>query len=647
MKKSLYCLWLLSCLFVFNAPLLQAEAADTSEEEEWVFGEEEPIDYGKVKPEEVIYTKPPSPPAPAKKEEDPTVTVYTKMAQGLKSITYDQLPEEFKKSFEEHVLEPVVKHFKDNFKLESLKFRRIPEKYTPGEKEHAFLIIGKLTMYNQPARAILREMSFEMGNPHYSLTIELTKGVKLSSLAKELSIIDLDIKKLQLVFSDWNYEDKELGGVKIEKGLNLVGDVQMEGALKPINLLTKLQVIRMFGTIKKGRVGSALYGLIPGRIAFGDGAALKKMMLGVEIVGKLPANTPVPQFMVRGDLSVKVKGVSEPINFTSVLELAPEKATLSGKMDGVWKDPFGIKGLVIGDVGIGGSVLYAGAVPEGFAIKGSIKVGDKKLTTATKVSGTEGVAFVGTMDGSLSYKDMVNFANDTLGTGLSVDKIFKIIPNVEIENPTLQVIPVATTIMGEKYPKGTTIEGSITIFGKTTTIKVVMLEEGIKGAATLPEITIPGLFSLKGTKNPDGTIKAPQVTLAISRDKDNPKEVAEFYAKCFVQLAPVLLGGASADGFIDFTALSGTNIKMKSKLFDQFMFDIELTSKASLTKPPVDLTVKAAMSADGGIHDLTDRLRAAVIGVLGDPTKLESGLKEQTNKCFRAKTGKADLDLFK
>jgi hypothetical protein len=197
----------------------------------------------------------------------------------------------------------------------------------------------------------------------------------------------------------------------------------------------------------------------------------------------------------------------------------------------------------------------------------------------------------------------------------------------------LQIIPVTTTIVGKDYPAGTKFEGTLSIFGKETFMKVLIFKDGLKGSAVLPEIKIPGLFTLKGTKKPDGTIQAPEVTLLISKSSS---KVAEFYTKCFVQLAPVLLGGASADGFIDFSA-AGTNIKMKSKLYNQFMFDIDLKSKGSLTQPPSDLSVKATMVADGGLGDLTKKIGDQLKKVFGDPVQAEKELKDNTSKCFKAK----------
>ena len=584
------------------------------------------------------------PPVPENKKpektEDPTVTAFRKSAMGLKSMTYDFLPEPLKKAFEEHVFEPVAKHIKDNFKLESMEFQRVPEAYTPEETKHAFLIIGNLKVYGQDTKAILREMtSVEGGKPHYSLTIEFTRGVKLSDLSEKLDIINLDVKKLQFIFSDSEYEpeEKELKGITIKKGLNIVGDVQMTGFLMPINLLTKLKELRMFGTFKKGLVGSSLYGLLPGDLSFGKGVTLTKMMVGVNVLGRAPLNTPDPRFMLQGDLKLDIQGFNKKqkntITFTTMLQLGKEKGTLSGSMDGMWDKALGIKGLSIGNVGLGASVLYAGGVLEGLELAGTIGLGGKIFDLKTKGSVTEAPAFVGTLKGTLSYKDIVIFANNLAGIGLPVDQIFNIIPNLELENPQLQIVPVTTTIVGKEYTAGTLFEGAISIFGKKTTMKINIFGDGLKGSATLPEITIPGLFTLKGTKNPDGTIKAPEVTLLISKSSS---KVAEFYTKCRVELAPVILGGASADGFIDFSA-AGTNIKMKSKLYDQFMFDIDLKSKGSLTQPPTDLTVKATMVADGGLGALTKKIGDQLKKVFGDPVQAEKELKDNTSKCFKAK----------
>jgi hypothetical protein len=618
----------------------KVEEVKVAEEDEISFDDMQALvdaDSATQKEELLVY-----PPAPENKKpektEDPTVTAFRKSAMGLKSMTYDYLPEPLKNAFEEHVFEPVAKHIKDNFKLESMEFQRIPEVYTPEETKHAFLIIGNLKVYGQDTKAILREMtSVEGGKPHYSLTIEFTRGVKLSDLSNKLEIIDLDVKKLQLIFSDSEYEpeEKELKGITIKKGLNLVGDVQMTGFLMPINLLTKLKELRMFGTFKKGLVGSSLYGLIPGDLFLGKGVTLTKMMVGVNVLGTL--KMPDPRFSLLGNVNIDIQGFSKKqkntISLTSNLQLGKEKATLSGAMDGMWDNALGLKGFSIGNIGVGGSLLYAGGVLEGLELKGSVKLGDKIFDLATKGSVTEGAAFIGKLTGELSYKDIVNIANSLTGAGLDSKSIFKIIPNPSLKDVELQIIPVTTTIVGKDYPAGTKFEGTLSIFGKETFMKVLIFKDGLKGSAVLPEIKIPGLFTLKGTKKPDGTIQAPEVTLLISKSSS---KVAEFYTKCFVQLAPVLLGGASADGFIDFSA-AGTNIKMKSKLYNQFMFDIDLKSKGSLTQPPSDLSVKATMVADGGLGDLTKKIGDQLKKVFGDPVQAEKELKDNTSKCFKAK----------
>jgi len=653
MKKSLFGLLLLLCFVASYVPLV---LADDTEDDIFFAYDDELIDYSEVKSAPIIYTEPPAPPALPKKKEDPTVTAYRDMAKGLKSITYDKLPAPIKKNFDSvfmSVYSPIATHFKENVTFESLDFKRIPEFSVPGEKEHAFLIIANLTLYNQAVRAILREMSFAEGKPRYSMTLEFTKGVQLSDLAKELKIIDLDVQKLQLVFSDWKYEDKEQG-IVIEKGLNLVGDVQMTGMLNGIKHLTKLEQLRMYGTIKKEFVGSTLYGVIPAELSFGGGSKLTKMIVGVDIKGKGPLDTPVAQFMLRGNLSMSIKGLADPLIFTSELNLGIDGAELSGSIEGTWENPFGLKGFSIGDVGVGASVFYAAGAPKGFTLKGTMDVGNKKFALATKVSATDGAAFIGKMDGTLSYKDLVVFANKVTHLGLSaeqVDSVFNVIPNVEIEDPVIHFVPVTTTIFGKSYPQSTTFEGAIKLLGKKTTMSITLFKDGIKGSATLPEIQIPLypevvnrnnrlvnrnyqpmykenpiLFTLKGMEDKE----LPKVILAIN------SQGAEFYAKGIIELMPFFLGGGKGEGFVDFTAL-GTNIKLKSKLFDQFMFDIDLKSKMSFSQPPTNIMVKATMSADGGIGDLTDRLKKSIFSVLGDPKSLQNVANEKTRACFADK----------
>lgn len=577
----------------------------------------------------IIYS---SVPEDKKREEevDPTDTVFRKSAKKLKSLTYDLLPEELKGAMSKYVFDPVAKHIMKNFKVGDLEFKRIPAAYTPGEKEHSFLIFGTLTLYNQQVRAVLREITLKEGEkPRYSLTLELTQGLKLSDIAQELKVIDLDVKRMQMIFSDVDYDEQELGGIQVKKGLNIVGDIQMVGSLSPIKKLSKLQQLRMFGSIKKELVGSSLYGLIPGEVFLGRGVTLTKMLAGVKV------DLLGPRFLIQGALKLPVKGLDKTkkdfLTLTSTLELGPEKAALKGFLDGMWTNALGIKGLSIGQVGVGASVLYAGALIDGLELTGSIGVGDKMFNLASKGDLTEGAAFVASMDGSLSFKDIAAFTNKTLGAKLPVDTIFKALPNPTLENAQLYIVPISTTILNKNYPAGNRFEGGISFFGKKTLMKIALDSDGLKGSALLPEITIPGLLSFKGTKNEDGSVKLPEVSLVISN-----KTPSKFYAKAFVQLAPAVLGGASADGILDFTS-KGTTITMQSKLFNFYTFDIALEGSSSFSKQPVDFTIKASMAAEGGLKDLATVFRNEAYKIFGKPEDVGIELKENTNKCFKAK----------
>lgn len=580
-------------------------------------------DEAAVKPETIVYPPAPEDKEPEKKE-DPSITFYKKLASSAKGLTYDQLPQPLKDSIEKAVLPPIKNYLKQNIQFTNLSFER-PSK-------GVFKIIGDFVLYGQKVRGIIREMTPEKGAPKYSFILEFSDAIRLSSIAKELKIIDLNVEHLQMVFSNWEYEDAELGGVKVAEGLNLVGDVLMEGTLQPIQKLTKLKKVRMYGTIKDELVGSTINGMIPGRLSLGNGVVLTKMMVGVEIVGKLPLNTPFPQFLLKGALDVKIKGQENPVSFDSRLEIGAEKATLSGFMAGTWNNPFGIKGLSIGDVGVSAGVLYVGVL-DGLGLKGTIKMGDKLFIMATKGSVTEGAAFVGELQGELSYKDIVMFANKSMGNPLPVDEVFKVIPNVSLKNAKLQIVPVTTVIIGESYPQGITFDGGITLFGKTTDMHIMVLKDGIKGRATLPEIEVKDLFSLKGIKDSSGELQLPQVSLDISRASS---KIASMYVKGVITLAPIILGGATADGYIDFSPF-GTDILMKAKLFDQFMFDLDLKSKVSLSVAPANLTIKASMDSAGGIGQLADRLRDLTKSVLGDPKELQGAAQEETLSCVGLK----------
>jgi hypothetical protein len=250
------------------------------------------------------------------------------------------------------------------------------------------------------------------------------------------------------------------------------------------------------------------------------------------------------------------------------------------------------------------------------------------------------MVFVGSLQGKLSLKDVVATANTITDGRLSIDAILKAVPNIAFENVKLQVVPVETTIVGQRFAQGIAFEGGVLILNSTTTMKIAVSEDGLNGFAKLPEIKIPGVLALKGLKGADGLVEPPEAILTI--DKSSSKS-AELYAKGLVELAPAILGGVTAEGVINFST-SGLEIKLASELFDHFTFDVTMEGKGlsveslgGRSKVPTNFMIKASMAAEGGLGELTNRFRKIVLEKLGDPTAMKDKAHDKMGECISEK----------
>lgn len=424
--------------------------------------------------------------------QDPNEEYYKNIASSDKGLTYDLLAQPLINEIEESVLLSVANYLKANLKIVDITVEPSPD---------VLKIIGTVNIYGQKARAIIRDE--KVANKHiYSFTIEFPAALKLSSLAQELSVIDFTLNNPQLIFSTEEYIDLQLGGAKIVKGFNIVGDAVIDGALKPVNQLTNINTTRVFGSIKKGLIGTTISGLIPGEVPFGTGAKLTKMIMGIKI-----REFGEKLLSLKGDLAVVLNGQVAPLTFASILDFGDDKLQLSGLLNSVWQDPFGIKGITISDVGLSGTILYArGGTLDGIGIKGTIKLGDKLFKMTSKGSLTTGAVYIGELDGTLSFKDAMVLVNGITSAALPANDIFRVIPNPSLKNPKLHMVPVTTTVFGELYPASIKMSGNIELLGVNGTLSLVV--DKAKGSSAFGEVLpiIAGPLRITGGGKDGGPI---------------------------------------------------------------------------------------------------------------------------------------------
>jgi len=178
-----------------------------------------------------------------------------------------------------------------------------------------------------------------------------------------------------------SYFNTEVGMV-MEPGLNMFGALDMsQGPFKSLNKM-------LGGIIPKKLIGGVT-------IHF-DNPLLSKVTVAIPIDLHITKNVSLQNiaFELGFDgsktllLSIRFDpGHGQPpLLFTGSVEFAIAWYTIAGTMQGMWKNPFGIPGISIGDVAIEVSGSYVPATPLlGLGVAGTVALGDFLAKAAVKV----------------------------------------------------------------------------------------------------------------------------------------------------------------------------------------------------------------------------------------------------------------------
>ena len=451
--------------------------------------------------------------------------------------------------------------------------------------------------------------------PRFSLLLGLPDSFKFSAIDSKLSMLDLaQFHKIALIISQTAYKEPDFG-VRVDKGLNIVGSVKIAGPLERLSNLIgqNLTTITVQGLIDPAIFGSRISGIIPGKLRFGKNIRTGglKLHLYLKEVGITVG--------IETGLEIKPPKQDDWLEFVGEINVALEKASLEFSMRGMWENVFGIPGPKIGNLKFKATTDYAVAAAtegiltlSGIGLGGELGIGSKSVAVNVygEISETEDILIDGAVKGGIFLDDIVTFAFDivegsakaTQLAGRAVNKDFDInklqnfrkvveekVPKLGFETAHLSISPKVMWFGGKKYD-GVEFDLITYLFNKKVTMHMKVDKSGIDALGAVSSIKI-GPVKITGAgadKTSDTDDDGPVISLAIKPGDGkaelflNGKIEAHLFGKDIV-----------SEILADISPL-GVHTRF---IYDIGMFKTHLELSAKL-KEPKDFFVKARMEQD-------------------------------------------------
>lgn len=325
--------------------------------------------------------------------------------------------------------------------------------------------------------------------------------MKFSSLSDVFKVLDdqVGLKDVEIILSTISTKYRGVTVAKYDEGITLLGTLIIKGLIEKV--LGKELKIKGTGFIsrKAGLVDSEFGAEVATEFDLGAGLKTQKSRFSLKIV-----SLSVLKMSMATGISVPIPDQPQPLIFKTIIgfEMAPQGSmSISGEVEGEWKDAFGFPFLTVRNVGLGAAKAYAsaGAPLTEFAIKGGLKLGSKEVDLMVQVkmppAGERTVSAIGSFKGGLNLRDIVDIASSIVKEPIPANTL----PDLGIKDAKLYIVTAkSVTIFGKSYSRGVYISGEATIFGKTARI-VFMLDpkKGIAAEGYLEKIDL-GVLKLTG-----------------------------------------------------------------------------------------------------------------------------------------------------
>ena len=259
--------------------------------------------------------------------------------------------------------------------------------------------------------------------------------------------------------------------------------------------------------------------------------------LGVKIAGK----PPEPSVAVSSDMVLTLQDT--PLIFTGGIKLEPESVTgfftmngtgraadgkLSGENQNVeWKDPLGIPGITVRQLGAQLGFTYAGTGLDNLGLHGNMKIGDVDGSVSILLDANDPDQFVLagateriTMLEIMSAMTPVTFvAFQALPS--SVKRTLNKIVKVHLENVKVNIVPSVTSIGNIHFrDEGVTVQGRLDVWGWESSIFInVDTFDGLTVRGDMDPINVLDVFKISGARGET----SPSLSVKISPSEQHAR----------------------------------------------------------------------------------------------------------------------------
>ncbi len=450
--------------------------------------------------------------------------------------------------------------------------------------------------------------------------------------AKGTILEKLDLSSVKILASSTTYLDKELG-VMISKGFSLFAKIPLDnlGEIKEF-LKDAPKELTIAGTIGTSLKSCALTIEVPISIKIGDSVEIKKFSARI---GGLP---PQLSFISTVEFTPPKAAEDEKLIFSSKIFMDPITATLgiAGSMEGKWENPFGIKGLTVGDLALEAGINIATLIPSRIGFAGKTYVGEKTLEIATKITWPRvaELALVARMTGedrTLSLKDLATIPAKA-GVKLPIDKL----PDISIYDLNIYIVPIPLKIGEILYDQGITVSGKLQVYDKAAEVFATIKPEGIIIFGYMPKVKLGNILELSGVGK-DRELGTPDDGPIIDI-KITPEE-----QYLFMDGQTTLLQGALSSYVHAEITKDGMHFITDTKLFDQIQvyiegktvekngiiedFTIDGLFRSDLTETIKNEIIKAANKMNEMISGGIDKAQHEVDKIQGEINRLNKLIK--------------------
>ncbi len=306
-----------------------------------------------------------------------------------------------------------------------------------------FTLGGEATLLNQRVQVSLSVLRKPNGDYTVLLAGVLPINWKISDSISSLknSVVDsLTFTKVGIVVSDNILNEAvrspsksaAFNEVVINPGFNLMGEVNISGAISMIRsiLPTESTTAMVFGSIGLLASDLSLTIKLDTKLSFkGDWSSrIQGASVALQVSGK-------PSISLNTALIVKPTPSDEPLRFICSGVLKPIEVSLSGTMEGTWKNAFAVNGLKLSSCALQVDINYAQfaltGFPSGGGLTGNLQVGGSTVGMALHLTENLSESILYGKAKELSLKDIAQ----------SIGIPRKIVPPLELHNIEFYVVP--------------------------------------------------------------------------------------------------------------------------------------------------------------------------------------------------------------